>query len=75
MQRPGELGYKGGLFGGLFKDNTKPEVATFAGEPTRSELTQPPAGYRTPSPSHPYGLSPRQERAKPFNLDKRGTGE
>jgi hypothetical protein len=75
-QRPSELGYKGGLFGGLFKDNTKPEVATFAGEPTRSDLTQPPAGYRTPSPSHPYGITPRKEQAKPFDyINKRGTGD
>ncbi len=75
-QRPGELGYKGGLFGGLFKDNTKPEVATFSSEPARSELTQPPPGYRTPSPSHPYGLTPRQEAAKPYDyVNKRGTGE
>jgi hypothetical protein len=75
-QRPSELGYKGGLFGGLFKDNTKPEVATFTNEPTRNELTQPPAGYRTPSASHPYGLTPRQERGKPYDyVNKRGTGE
>ena len=75
-QRPSELGYKGGLFGGLFKDNSKPEVATFTNEPTRGELTQPPPGYRTPSPSHPYGLTPRQERAKPYDyVNKRGTGE
>lgn len=75
-QRPSELGYKGGLFGGLFKDNTKPEVATFSKEPERGELTQPPPGYRTPSPSHPYGLTPRQEQAKPYDyVNKRGTGE
>ena len=74
--RPNELGYKGGLFGSLFKDTSKPEVATFAKEPTRSELTQPPPGYRTPSPSHPYGLTPRQEQAKPLDyFNKRGTGE
>lgn len=73
---PSELGYKGGLFGSLFKDNSKPEVATFTGEPIRSELTQPPAGYRTPSPSQPYGLTSRKEQAKPFDyINKRGTGE
>jgi hypothetical protein len=60
---PGELGYKGGLFGGLFnKDAGKGETAAFTGEPPRTDLTQPPAGYLTPSPSHPYGLS-----AKPYN--------
>ncbi len=75
-QRPSELGYKGGLFGGLFKDNTKSEVATFTKEPARNELTQPPPGYRTPSTAQPYGLTPRQERPKPYDYaNKRGTGE
>jgi hypothetical protein len=75
-QMPNELGYKGGLFGGMFKDKTKSEVATFTAEPTRSELTQPPPGYRTPSASHPYGITPRQEQAKPYDyINKRGTGE
>lgn len=74
--RPSELGYKGGLFSGLFKDNSKSEFATFTSEPPRADLTQPPPGYRTPSPSHPYGLTPRQEQAKPFDyINKRGTGE
>ncbi|MGE3987717.1 hypothetical protein [Pseudorhodoplanes sp.] len=74
--RSDELGYKGGLLNSLFKDKSKPEVATFSGEPTRSELTQPPAGYRTPSSSHPYGLTPRKEQAKPFDyINKRGTGD
>lgn len=74
--RPGELGYKGGMWGALLKDNTKPEIGVFKGEPTRSELTQPPPGYGTPSAAHPYGLTPRKEQAKPLDyLNKRGTGE
>ena len=74
--KPSELGYKGGLLGGLFKDNSKPEVATFTQEPTRSDLTQPPPGYQTPSPSHPYGITPRQEKGKPLDyMNKRGTGD
>jgi hypothetical protein len=73
-QRPDELGYKGGLFDSLFKDKTKSEVATFSREPTRSNLTQPPPGYQTPSPSHPYGITPRKEQAKPLDLSQRGTG-
>jgi hypothetical protein len=73
--KPSELGYKGGLFGGLFKDNSKPDVATFGGEPTRSDLTMPPPGYQTPSASHPNGLTTRQERAKPLDASKRGTGD
>ena len=39
------------LFGG-----SKPESTTFTGEPTRQSLTQPPAGYQTPSSSYPYGI-------------------
>jgi hypothetical protein len=31
------------------------ETAKFEGEPTRNALTQPPAGYQTPSPAYPYG--------------------
>ena len=74
--KPSELGYKGGLLGGLFKDNSKPEVATFTQEPTRSDLTQPPAGYQTPSPSHPYGITPRREKGKPIDyMNSRGTGD
>ncbi|MFZ5690407.1 MAG: hypothetical protein ACOY5F_04055 [Pseudomonadota bacterium] len=73
--KPSELGYKGGLLGALFKDNTKPEVATFKSEPVRTDLTMPPPGYQTPSAAHPYGLTPRQERAKPVDLSNRGTGD
>jgi hypothetical protein len=50
-----ELGSKsfftiGGLMG------KKQETATFTREPQRGSLTEPPPGYRTPSPAHPYGL-------------------
>jgi hypothetical protein len=34
----------------------KEEYGTFGGEPPRSSLTQPPVGYRTPSPAQPYGV-------------------
>jgi hypothetical protein len=74
MMRPNELGTKGSILGGLFKDTSKPEVATFDREPTRADLTQPPPGYRTPSAAHPYGITPRQEQAKPFDLMRRGEG-
>lgn len=33
-----------------------PEEAKFEGEPGRGTLTQPPAGYQTPSSSQPYGI-------------------
>jgi hypothetical protein len=70
---PNELGTKGSLLQSLFKDNSKPEVAQFKGEPARSNLVEPPPGYRTPSAAQPYGLTPRQEKAKPFDLTRRGT--
>ncbi len=52
---PSQLGYKGGIFSTLFGAKDKEESAQFTGEPQRSDLTEPPAGYRTPSPDQPYG--------------------
>ena len=51
-----ELGSKGftSLFGSLWAP--KEEYTPFTGEPQRSSLTEPPPGYRTPSPSQPYGV-------------------
>jgi hypothetical protein len=57
--RPNELGTTGsGIFSwkGL-TGSYGTETARFEGEPTRGSLTQPPAGYQTPSPSQPYGTS------------------
>ncbi len=72
--RPSELGTSGNIFGKLFKDNSKAnEVAQFKGEPTRSSLTEPPPGYRTPSAAHPYGITPSREKPKPADLSERGT--
>jgi len=53
-----ELGYTGGVFG-IFKGNAA-ESAPFNGEPTRETLTQPPAGYQTPSPNFAYGTGPQK---------------
>jgi hypothetical protein len=36
----------------------KEEYAPFTGEPVRRNLTEPPEGYRIPSPEQPYGISP-----------------
>ena len=43
---------------GIFKPLWAPkeEYATFTGEPSRGKLTEPPAGYRTPSAAQPYGV-------------------
>ena len=54
MMLPSELGYSGGLFSGVF--GTKTETDKFTGEPERSELTQPPTGYQTPSSNFAYGM-------------------
>lgn len=72
---PDELGSKGGFFSKLFKDTSKSEVAQFGGEPTRSDLTMPPAGYQTPSAAQPYGITPRQEKPKPYDIMRRGDGD
>jgi len=42
----------------------KEEYANFAGEPVRRDLTDPPAGYRVPSPEQPYGISPDKKPGK-----------
>ena len=40
------------------------EYANFPGEPMRQNLTDPPAGYRIPSPEQPYGINPEKKPAK-----------
>jgi hypothetical protein len=62
---PSQLGYNGG-FSGLFGGN-KTETAPFKGEPTRDSLTQPPAGYQTPSPNFAYGTGPKESLNKEYN--------
>jgi hypothetical protein len=43
---------------------SKEEYGTFTGEPPRASLTDPPAGYQTPSPDQPYGIPPDRKPAK-----------
>ena len=62
---PSQLGYTGG-FSGLF-GGSKAETAPFKGEPTRESLTQPPAGYQTPSPNFAYGTGPKESLNKEYN--------
>jgi hypothetical protein len=54
---PAELGSKN-VFSKLFSSvgPSKEEVAPFTGEPPRTSMTAPPAGYQTPSPNQPYGV-------------------
>jgi len=52
----------------------KEEYAVFNGEPVRRNLTDPPLGYRVPSPDYPYGINPdknggkTQATAQDFNM-------
>ena len=62
---PKELG-SNGIFSPIF--STKEEYATFTGEPVRSSLTEPPPGYRTPSPNQPYGLG--KQKWTPTKTDR-----
>jgi hypothetical protein len=77
--RPDELGYKGGLWseftsiGSTFSKDKPAEGAKFLREPSRATLTDPPSGYRTPSPDQPYGLNYRQEKSKPQDFQTVGT--
>jgi hypothetical protein len=63
-----ELGSKSftSMFSGIWAP--KEEYTAFTGEPQRSSLTEPPAGYRTPSPNQPYGVG--REKWKPTVTDR-----
>ena len=77
---PSQLGYVGGLFGNMsdfFTGNNKPETTTFEAEPPRASLTDPPVGYRSPSPAEPYGVGAEKGKAKAISQEDRvtiGTG-
>ena len=71
--RPSELGAKS-FFSGVFSSfKDKGEVAEFTGEPTRENLTAPPPGYQTPSPSQPYGLAPKADKPTAAKVEDRAT--
>jgi hypothetical protein len=63
---PSELGYSGNIFSNMFSSK-KEEQAKFTGEPPRTSLTEPPAGYQTPSPDQPYGLAKGAAPTKAYN--------
>ncbi|HXI60207.1 MAG TPA: hypothetical protein VNO55_29285 [Polyangia bacterium] len=64
-----ELGSKN-IFSKVWGNNSE-EYQPFTGEPPRANLIEPPAGYRTPSPSQPYGVgkekwvAPKIDRQEP----------
>lgn len=66
---PTELGFSGFKFGDLF--GYKAEQKPFTGEPARTNLTQPPTGYQTPSPNFPYGVgADKNNSAKDMKIIK-----
>src|SRR5215471_1225765 len=73
---PSQLGYTGGLWnsilglGKTFTGEKNVETATFTREPARDSLTDPPAGYRTPSTAQPYGINGKAELPKPGPADR-----
>ncbi len=64
---PSELGAKSMFAWGNLWGSPKEEYATFTGEPARESLTQPPAGYRTPSAAQPYGVGKEKWSAQAVN--------
>jgi len=60
---PSQLGFKNSMMSGLFGGG-KEESVKFVKEPERSELSQPPVGYQTPSPNYVYGEGPMQSKTK-----------
>lgn len=73
---PSELGYFGGLFSGrawgFGFGGYQDETGTFTNEPARTQLTEPPPGYQTPSTDQPYGVTRRIERSKTEQFDPAG---
>ncbi len=73
---PSQLGYTGGLWnsilglGKTFSGEKQVETAKFSHEPSRNSLTDPPAGYRTPSPAQPYGINGKAEIPKAQSGDR-----
>lgn len=65
---PSELGWSNSMWSGLtglgksFTGEKIVETSTFTREPSRSTLTDPPSGYRTPSPDQPYGINSKAYR-------------
>ena len=72
--KPSELGGKS-FFKDIFSSfSSEAETGTFAGEPVRENLTAPPAGYQTPSPDQPYGIGPKNQKAKAMTVEDRAQG-
>jgi hypothetical protein len=70
---PSQLGFDGKVFN-MFKGNTA-EIKPFKQEPPRESLTQPPAGYQTPSPNFAYGTGPKESLNKEYAPERGKYGE
>lgn len=73
---PSQLGYTGGLWDkvtGIFSKDKAMETAKFVREPSRGALTDPPSGYRTPSPDQPYGVNAGYDKGKAKTMQDRQT--
>jgi hypothetical protein len=69
---PGSASDRGHKTSILSMDWLKQEdYGTFTGEPPRVSLTEPPAGYQTPSADQPYGIVPEKKIYKPPTLGER----
>ncbi len=70
---PTQLGApKYGMFSAMFDNKKDDDAAKFTGEPPRASLTDPPAGYQTPSPEQPYGAGKAQVAKPSDNYTTRG---
>jgi hypothetical protein len=74
---PSQLGTKPGLWSNMFGKKSDDEKSTaFIGEPPRATLTDPPAGYMTPSPTERYGSVKEIYRPKADNYyETHGTAD
>ncbi len=73
---PSELGFTGSMWSSMLGIGKavgladKSETATFVREPRRDALTDPPVGYRTPSPAAPYGIDGKAVNEKATVKDR-----
>jgi hypothetical protein len=71
---PSSLGFDGSRLTSMFKGNSA-EIGQFKQEPPRDSLTQPPAGYQTPSPNFAYGTGPKESLNKEYAPDQGKYGD
>jgi hypothetical protein len=72
---PSQLGFTNSMWSSMmglgrsFTGEKEVETRTFVHEPSRNALTDPPAGYRTPAPTQPYGINSTPDRSKKSDID------